>query len=152
MKSLDYLIRYFVALFGVDSSRLKQQLESVGMRIRLSEGCIDELARQADASAWQLTLAGFRDAAGRRVPYLEHLRDELAVRAQLVYVWTTTDDEVGADVITQAVVRTARKYALPRPWKLTVPVAVAAATRRPSPIYLKWASPAADDFGSRSAA
>jgi len=47
--------------------------------------------------------------------------------------WTATDEKVPADdPVAQAFVRIARKYALPRPWKLSDPVAVEVARLRPS--------------------
>ena len=65
--------------------------------------------------------------------YVALLREQLIVQANLVRRWTATDEKVAADdPVAQAFVRIARKYALPRPWKLSDPVAVEVARRRPS--------------------
>jgi hypothetical protein len=52
--------------------------------------------------------------------------------------WTLTDESPAADENSRRLVQLARNYALPRPWKLSVPVASAA--RHPTPLYLNWAS------------
>jgi hypothetical protein len=55
------------------------------------------------------------------------------VQANWVRRWTATDEKVPADdPVAQGFVRIARKYALPRPWKLSDPVAVEVARLRPS--------------------
>jgi len=58
--------------------------------------------------------------------------------ADFLEMWTLTDQSPAADEHSRRFVQLARKYALPRPWKLSVPVASAA--RHPTPIYLNWAS------------
>ena len=58
--------------------------------------------------------------------------------ADFLEMWTLTDQSPAADENSRRLLQLARKYALPRPWKLSVPVASAA--RHPTPTYLNWAS------------
>jgi hypothetical protein len=70
---------------------------------------------------------------------LSELRQQLRAQATFVQRWTGTDDKIPADdANAQAFVRIARKYALPRPWKLSDPVAVE--SRRVRPQNWKWAT------------
>ena len=67
-----------------------------------------------------------------------------------VQLWTGTDEKVPSeDARAQAFVRIARKYALPRPWKLSDPVAVESHRLRPS--NWKWAT-AIEAVAARSVA
>jgi hypothetical protein len=134
MKLLDSGIRVFTLAQGTGVRWLKEELSSLNVRTPLSEGCLEELARDADGAAWQTA-----EAAGAATSYLAELRRELHARATFVQRWTGTDEKIPADEASaQAFVRIARKYALPRPWKLSDPVAVE--SRRLRPLNWKWAS------------
>ncbi|MGB6486139.1 MAG: hypothetical protein WBE91_04585, partial [Steroidobacteraceae bacterium] len=119
MTWLNSGIRVLLFAQGTAARWLREELNSLKVRIRLSDGCIDELVREADHAARRARRA--KDGAS----YIELLREHLIVQANWVRRWTTTDDKVPADdPVAQAFVRIARNYALPRPWKLSEPVAV----------------------------
>ena len=134
MKLLDSGIRVFTLAQGTGARWLKEELSSLGVKIPLSEGCLEEMARNADGAAWQAVGASSSDTS-----YLTELRQKLREQATFVQRWTGTDDKIAADAAgAQAFVRIARKYALPRPWKLSEPVAVE--SRRLRPANWKWAT------------
>lgn len=127
MTWLDSGIRVLLLAQGTVTRWLREELDSLKIRIRLTDGFIEELAREADHAARRAVTAG-NDSS-----YVELLREQLIVQANWVRRWTTTDEKVSeADAVAQAFVRIARKYALPRPWKLSEPVAVEVARLRPS--------------------
>lgn len=127
MTWLDSGIRALLLAQGTAVRWLREELNSLKVRIRLTDGCIEELAREADRAARRGV------AAGDDASYVELLREKLIVQANWVRRWTMTDEKVAADdPVAQAFVRIARKYALPRPWKLSDPVAVEVARLRPS--------------------
>ena len=127
MTWLDSGIRVLLLAQGTVTRWLREELDSLQVRIRLTEGCIEELAREADGAARSAA------AAGSEASYVELLREQLILQASWVLRWTTTDEKVPADdPVAQAFVRIARKYALPRPWKLSDPVAVEVVRLRPS--------------------
>jgi hypothetical protein len=66
------------------------------------------------------------------------LRRELAVRASFIQRWTGSDEKLSPQEAEslQSLVRIARKYALPRRWKLSEPVVTE--YRRMVPSYLQW--------------
>lgn len=133
MKLLETGIRVFTHAQGTGVRWLKEELAAANVKTPLSEGCLEELAREADGAAWN-ALAGSENGS-----YLMELRHQLHQQAGFVQLWTGTDDKIPADdENAQAFVRIARKYALPRPWKLSEPVAVE--TRRVRPLNWKWAS------------
>ena len=135
MKLLDSGIRVFTLYQGTGVRWLKEELGSLNVKTRLSEGCLEELVRDADSAAWQAV----RAASGAAGSYLEELRQQLRSQATVVRHWTGTDDKISPDnASAQAFVRIARKYALPRPWKLSDPVAVE--SRRLRPTNWKWAT------------
>lgn len=134
MKLLDSGIRVLVLSQGSGARWLREELNSLKVKIPLTDGCIDELVRAADAAAWR----GYVEASAEG-SYLTYFRQELARQAGLVNLWTTSDEKLATDnEMAAAFVRIARKYALPRPWKLTDPVAVE--SRRLKPSYWKWPS------------
>jgi len=134
MKLLDSGIRVFTLAQGSGVRWLKEELASLNVKTPLSEGCQEELVRHADSAAWEAL-----DAASGSGSYLTELRQQLRVQATLVQRWTCTDDKLpGDDARAQEFVRIARKYALPRPWKLSDPVAVE--SRRLRPLNWKWAT------------
>ena len=133
MKLLDTGIRAFTHAQGTGVRWLKEELSSLNVKTPLSEGSLEELARAADGAAWAVVDA----SAG--ASYLVELRQQLREQATLVQRWTGTDEKMGEEPGVQAFVRIARKYALPRPWKLSEPVAVE--SRRLRPVnWMKWAT------------
>jgi len=132
MTLLDYTMRCFVPSLGIGVRWLKEQLDNAGVRVHLSEGCVEELANDAEAAAWRAASSG----RGAPTTYLTRFREEIAARAAFVRRWTASDDKFDmTEESNQALVRIARKYALPRPWKLTDPVA--SDWRRP-PLAWRW--------------
>jgi hypothetical protein len=133
MKLLDYTVRMVVPNLGISTRWLKEQLDAAGVNVRLSDGCIEELANDAEIAAWR----GATSARGEAVTYLSCLRAELTRRAAFIRRWTGSDDKFDMTEETNTtLVRIARKYALPRPWKLSEPVACE--WRRPA---LTWRWP-----------
>ena len=131
MTWLDSGIRVLLLAQGTAARWLREELALLKIRIRLTDGCIEELAREADRAARCAVTAGTEGS------YAELLREQLRVQARWVRRWTDTDEKVSADdPAAQAFVRIARKYALPRRWKLSDPVVVE--YRRTRPSYLQW--------------
>ncbi len=127
MTWLNSGIRALLLAQGTAARWLREELNSLEVSCRLSDGCIEELAREADRAARRAASAG--DGAS----YAQLLREQLRVQAHWVRSWTMTDEKPPAhDPIAQAFVRIARKYALPRPWRLSEPVAVEVPRRLPS--------------------
>ena len=127
MTWLNSGIRVFLLAQGSAARWLREELAALKVRIRLTDGCIDELAREADHAARRAA------ATGDGASYGELLREQIVLRASWVRRWTMTDEKAPADdPVAQAFVRIARKYALPRPWKLSEPAAVEVPRRRPS--------------------
>ena len=134
MKLLDSGIRVLTLVQGTGARWLKEELSSLSVKIPLTEGCLEEMVRDADGAAWQAVAAATGETS-----YLTELRQQLRNQATFVQTWTGTDDKIAADdANAQAFVRIARKYALPRPWKLSDPVAVESLRVRPS--NWKWAT------------
>jgi hypothetical protein len=133
MKLLESGIRVFTHAQGSGVRWLKEELAALSVKTPLTEGCLEELVRDADDAAWR-ALTGTENGS-----YLAELRHQLREQATFVHQWTGTDDKIPADSANaQAFVRIARKYALPRPWKLSEPVAVE--SRRLRPANWKWAT------------
>jgi hypothetical protein len=133
MRLLDTGIRAFTHAQGTGVRWLKEELSSLNVKTPLSDGSLEELARAADSAAWAVLDA----SAG--ASYLVELRQQLREQATLVQRWTGTDEKMGEQPSVQSFVRIARKYALPRPWKLSEPVAVE--SRRLRPVnWMKWAT------------
>jgi hypothetical protein len=127
MTWLNSGIRVLLLAQGTAARWLREELHALKIRVRLTDGCIEELTRAADHAARRAV------AAGTGASYVELLRGHIGVQADWVRRWTATDDKVpDDDPIAQTVVRIARKYALPRPWKLSEPVAVEIVRQRPS--------------------
>lgn len=127
MTWLNSGIRVLLLAQGTAARWLREELSSLKIRIRLTDGCIEELAREADHAARRAA------ASGGRASYPELLREQVIVQANWVRQWTSTDERMpGGDPVAQAFVRIARKYALPRPWKLSEPVAVEVERLRPT--------------------
>ncbi len=134
MKLLDSGIRVFTLAQGTGVRWLKEELATLSVTTPLTDGCLEELVRHADGAAWEAM-----GAASASSSYLAELRQQLRRQATLVQQWTGTDDKIPSDdAVAQEFVRIARKYALPRPWKLSDPVAVESRRLRPS--NWKWAT------------
>ncbi len=131
MKGLDFIVRIFVLTLGTGLRWLREELRASHVSIRLTDGCLAELLRDADAAV-------LRAGTNKEQPYVERLRKELALRANFIQRWTDSDEKLSAreEESLQALVRIARKYALPRRWKLSEPVVVE--YRRQVPSYLQW--------------
>jgi len=133
MKLLESGIRVFTHAQGTGVRWLKEELAALSVKTPLTEGCLEELVRDADDAAWR-ALTETENGS-----YLAELRHQLREQATFVHQWTGTDDKIPADSANaQAFVIIARKYALPRPWKLSEPVAVE--SRRLRPANWKWAT------------
>jgi hypothetical protein len=127
MTWLNSGIRVFLLAQGSAARWLREELAALKVRIRLTDGCIDELAREADLAARRVA------ASIEGASYGELLREQIILRANWVRRWTMTDEKAPADdPVAQAFVRIARKYALPRPWKLSEPAAVEVPRQRRS--------------------
>jgi len=134
MRIIDSTLHRCVPGLGIGRRWLRERLGELDVRIPLCEGCIQELANDAEAATWRRLLAS---AGGLR--YLDALREEIIARAEFVHRWTASDERIDPEADGFAtLVRIARKYALPRPWKLTEPVA--AECKRSAPSYWHWAS------------
>jgi hypothetical protein len=120
MKLIEIVRRLTAPTLHTQLLWLRAELHVREVRIQLTDGCLRELVRDAKVGATSET----------------RLREEIAGRAQFVKVWTQSDARI--DASQWRLLDLARKYALPRPWRLSEPVAVPA--RRPTPIYLRWAS------------
>lgn len=133
MRLIDSTIRRCVPGLGVGRRWLKERLAELAVQTPLCEGCLQELLNDADAAARRRVSA----AGGLR--YLDGLRQEIAARAEFIHRWTTSDERIDPhEKGIEALVRIARNYALPRPWKLREPVAAQCTRRTPS--YWRWAS------------
>lgn len=135
MRIIDSTLHLCVPGLGVGRRWMRERLGELGVRVPLCEGCIQELVKDAEAATWRQLLA----SAGE-LRYLEVLREEILTRAEFIRRWTGSDEQIDAkaDGGLGTLVRIARNYALPRPWKLSEPVA-AECTRR-APTYWRWAS------------
>jgi hypothetical protein len=130
MNLVDFTMRHAIPAFGVGVRWLREELQARGVSVRITETCLREFALDAEAAA--------RDASGDQ-PYAARLRREIAARADFLCAWTRSDDRLDVgDPAKQALIRIARKHALPRAWTLSEPIAHAA--RNPTPTYLYWAS------------
>jgi hypothetical protein len=132
MRVLDATLRPFIAAFA--RRMLEKALAAAGIRVRLCHGCLNELAQDADAVAWRLATS----TPGTGKSYFALLQEQLAARAQFIWLWTESDTSEFAAEGAATLVRIARKYALPRPWKLSEPPAPACREAHFS--MWKWAS------------
>jgi len=134
MRLIDSTIRLCAPSLGVGRRWLREQLMQLGVKIHLSEGCLQDFAADADSASVRRVSAALEGQS-----YLSCLREELATRAEFIRRWTSSDERIDADDERfKILVRIARNYALPRPWKVSEPVATPCASRIPS--YWKWAS------------
>jgi len=130
MKGLDSIIRWAVLALGTGLRWLREELDALRVNIPLTDGCLSELVMDADDAA---RYAG--PNTGRT--YVERLRHELGLRASFIQRWTGSDENLSVrdEESLQALVRIARKYALPRRWKLSEPVVVEYRRTRPSDLH-----------------
>jgi hypothetical protein len=134
MRLIDSTIRLCAPSLGVGRRWLREQLAELGVKIPVSEGCLQDLLNDADAATRSRL-----SASTERQSYLTCLREEVAARAEFIRRWTSSDERIDTnDNKAEALVRIARNYALPRPWKLTEPVATPCARQQLS--YWRWAS------------
>ncbi|HWM69576.1 MAG TPA: hypothetical protein VNO35_23515 [Steroidobacteraceae bacterium] len=131
MKGLDFIVRLMLLAQGTGLRWLREELDAANVRIRLTDGCLDELVRNADEAVR-------RSGTNQEPSYVERFRKELAARASFIQRWTGSDEKMTQqdEETLQALVRIARKYALPRRWKLSDPVVVE--YRRTRPSYWQW--------------
>ncbi|MEA3181183.1 MAG: hypothetical protein QOI59_4706 [Gammaproteobacteria bacterium] len=131
MKGLDSIVRLMLLAQGTGLRWLREELDAANVRIRLTDGCLDELVRNADEAVR-------RSGTNQEQSYVERFRKELAARASFIQRWTGSDEKMTQqdEETLQALVRIARKYALPRRWKLSDPVVVE--YRRTRPSYWQW--------------
>jgi hypothetical protein len=128
-------MKLFDSLIGVSAAVdwLKEELHVRGVEVWITATCLRELATDAEAAAKSPT-----STLNAHMPYGRRLRDEIALRAEFLRTWTLSDEQIDSDSFSQRLAGLARKYALPRPWR--VPESVAHAARHPTPTYLNWAS------------
>jgi hypothetical protein len=131
MKGLDFIVRWMLRAQGTGLRWLREELDAANVKIRLTDGCLEELVRSADQAVT-------RSGTNLRQSYVEQFRKELAVRANFIQRWTGSDEKMTLqdEETLQELVRIARAYALPRRWKLSDPVVVEYRRKRPS--YLQW--------------
>jgi len=127
MKGLDSIVRLALLASGAGTRWLREELDAAHVKIPLTDGCLDELFRNADDAVR-------RAGPGEGRSYGEQLRKELAARASFIQRWTDSDEKLTlqSEETLQSLVKIARKYALPRRWKLSEPVVVEYRRTRPS--------------------
>lgn len=113
--------------------RLKEELDSRKVNVTITPAGLREFALDAEAAAKSPS-----STLQAHLPYVRRLREEISARAEFLRTWTKSDDRIGTDAVGQRLAGLARKYALPRPWR--VPDSVPVAARHPTPTYLYWAS------------
>ena len=131
MKGLDSVVRLVLTAQGTGFRWLREELDAAHVNIRLTDGCLDEFVRNADEVVR-------RAGSTKEQSYVERFRKELALRANFIQRWTGSDEKIALqdEETLQDLVRIARKYALPRRWKLSDPVVVE--YRRTRPSYMQW--------------
>jgi len=127
MKGLDSIVRLGLMAQGTGLRWLRADLDAAHVSIPLTDGCLSELVRDADEAVR-------RAVSDKERSYVEQLRKELAGRANFIQRWTGSDENMTLqdEESLQTLVRIARKYALPRRWKLSEPVVVEYRRTRPS--------------------
>ena len=88
---------------------LKEQLQVLGVTAPLSPGCLKEFVANAATAA---VLARSLDAT-----YAVSLRQQLDARALFIHLWTTSDEKLARPQWSEWI-DIARKYLLPRSWKI----------------------------------
>jgi len=131
MKGINSIVRMFVLAQRRAVRSLREELVARAVTIPLTDGCLMEFVREADAIVRE---GGAREDR----TYVERLREQVRVHADFIERWTGSDEQLTVpDAATlQRLVRIAHKYALPRPWKVSVPAVVEYRRLRPS--YSQW--------------
>jgi hypothetical protein len=114
MKLLSSAIDYLAPKFTNATRMFKEQLAAEGVSVWVSSGCIEELARIASAAAARTRQAD--------EPYKSCLRREIVTRARFIRQWTSSDESFDQTQWGE-LISVARKYALPRSWRLIESVA-----------------------------
>jgi hypothetical protein len=135
MNVVESAIRFAIPTLGVGTRWLKEELYARGVNVRLTDACLKDLVTDARAAAARAQAVDSNSPAS----YLSCLRAQIRTRAELLRTWTLSDDRIDPEAPgAEQFVRLARKYALPRPWRLSEPV-VSECPRR-TPTYGYWAS------------
>jgi hypothetical protein len=114
MNLLDSGIDSLVPTFTNSTRMLKEQLSAEGVSVWVSAGCLAEFARIASVAAMRTRQAD--------EPYRSCLRREIATHSRFIREWTSSDKKFDQTQCGE-LVSIARKYALPRAWRLYEPVA-----------------------------
>jgi hypothetical protein len=130
MKLVNSVMRLTAPSLGTGVRWLKDELRVRGITVPLTESSLREFVSHAESMV--------REEQSNE-PYTARLRERIVNHAEFLQAWTSSDDRIDLTVPgNDALVSLARKYALPRPWRLSEPSAIEA--RRPTPTYLRWAS------------
>src|SRR5579863_9596053 len=87
MTLLDSITRRLVLGLGVASRRLREELALARVETPVTDGCLRELVREADAAA--------REQSGvAACTYEESLREQLALCASFIQRWTGSDEAI----------------------------------------------------------
>ncbi len=134
MTLVDSTLRYAIPSTGVGVRWLKQDLRARGVSVPLTDPFLRELV--ADALDDVSFVAPHLQPSGS---FVSRSRQQISRRADFVRAWTLSDETAGLDEKFGAhLPAVARRHAVPRPWRLSEPVA--AASLHPTPTYLYWAS------------
>jgi hypothetical protein len=113
VKVLDSLIGSFVPKLSNATRMLKEQLRADGVGVWVSAGCLAEFARIA-------SLAAARTRLGDE-SYESCLRREIVTHSRFIREWTSSDEKF--DPTRGELISVARRFALPRAWRVTEAVA-----------------------------
>jgi hypothetical protein len=113
VKVLDSLIGSFVPKLTNATRMLKEQLRADGVGVWVSAGCLAEFARIASLAATRTRLVD--------ESYESCLRREIATHSRFIREWTSSDEKF--DPTRGELISIARRFALPRAWRVTEAVA-----------------------------
>jgi hypothetical protein len=116
MKLLDSALDSLVPKFTSAPRMLKEHLRAEGVSVLVSVGCLAEFARIAKAAAAHMRQAN--------EPYRSCLQREIVTRSRFIREWTSSDMKFD-EAQWGELVSIARKYSLPRAWRLCQSVASA---------------------------
>ena len=102
---------------------LQEQLRAQGLRVALSEGCLQDFVRDASAAVVQTQQQGESS--------FSCLSRHLDARARFILLWTSSDESFDRAVWEQ-LVAIAHRHALPRAWSLAPKPSKLPDTRRPA--------------------
>jgi hypothetical protein len=114
MKVMESAIDSFAPKFTNATRMLRKQLSAEDVRVWVSAGCLAEFAKIASVAAAR--------TRQRDESYRSCLRREIATRSRFIREWTRSDEKFDQTQWGE-LVSVAQKYALPRPWRLSVGVA-----------------------------